>query len=75
VTGADPFPGPFPGGVLTAGEVAEVARYLATAPVCFFLVVETSGDVVTFPPFVPSPAIPDLPTLLAYMSQQMMRTS
>ena len=61
---------PFPGGILRPDEFNDVIRILCTTPVSFFLVVDTSGNVMTFPPFQPTAEIPDLPTLLRWMAGQ-----
>ena len=64
---------PFPGGILQPDEFRDVVRILSSTPVSFFLVVDTSGNVMTFPAFQPTAVIPDLPTLLRYMAGQIER--
>ena len=54
-------------------EFRDVVRILSSTPVSFFLVVDTSGNVMTFPTFQPTAAIPDLPALFRWMAGQIER--
>lgn len=66
-------PGAFPGRRLTEDEFAQVVNVLAEAPISYFIVIDIFGRVVTFPPFRPTPMLPDIPALFRYMADQLER--
>jgi len=63
----------FPGEPLNGEELETIVNLLKVTPVSYFLLVTTAGDIWTLPPFVPTPEMPDLPSLLRYMADQMQR--
>lgn len=61
----------FPGRALTGEEFTQVIDVLAEAPISYFVAVDVFGRVITFPPFRPTPMLPDIPSLLRYMADQL----